>query len=66
MMGAVVSARRTTAPTTPRSSARPQRPALCSGRGAKAARAANGRLALGGRRGALWEWRLFQDGGGGS
>lgn len=28
-------------------------------------RAANGRRALWGRRGALWEWRLFQDGGDG-
>ncbi|KAM6230501.1 protein hinderin-like [Porphyrio hochstetteri] len=39
-------------------------PAAPDSGGAKPARAANGRRAAGERRGALWEWRLFQDGGG--
>lgn len=57
--------RGTTTPIRPRSSASRQRPAASDSGEEKRERAANGRRALGGRRGALWEWRLFQDGGGG-
>lgn len=58
-------ARRTTTPSMPLSSACRQSPAAPGSGEAQPARSANGRRAPGGRRGALWEWRLFQDGGGG-